>query len=55
METETIVGLITIGLLALSQVAALLGKPKWVANIKLLDKVFNVLAGNYGKARNRHD
>lgn len=53
MEVENIVAIITIILATLPQIAALIGKPKWAERVEAVSKAFDLLAGNYGKARNK--
>jgi len=50
---EQWITIISIVLVALNQIAALFGRPKIVNKINFLSKIFDVLEGNYGKAKNK--
>lgn len=48
-----VAAIIAAGLYLASHGAALLGKPSWVARIKLLSIAFDAIVANYGKAKNK--
>ena len=51
-KVETVVLYGPVLLAAASQMAALFGKPKIVQKIGIVSQLFDILAGNYGKAKN---
>lgn len=51
---ETIIAIAGVVLGSASQVAAIVGAPKWVKRVGLVHKVYKLLAGNYGKASNKY-
>jgi uncharacterized membrane protein len=54
-NVEMVVMIIAVILAALPQIAALLGKPKWVERFKAINKSFDAITGNYGKAKNKDE
>lgn len=53
MNTETAVDAAPWILLAVTHLAAIFGKPKLVQKFTVLSKIIDVIAANYGKAKNR--
>ena len=47
------VGYVTTAMVVLSQVAALIGVPGWVTKVKVANVIWNAVAANYGKAKNK--
>jgi hypothetical protein len=52
---ESALVILPIVLVALTQIAAAFGRPKIVDKVQVVSKIFNLLVGNYGKARNKDD
>ena len=52
IDTETIITGTGILLAVMPHVAALFGAPAWLSKIKAVQAVYDVLAGNYRKAKN---
>lgn len=55
LDTETIITGTGILLAVMPHVAALFGAPAWLSKIKAVQAVYDVLAGNYRKAKNRSE
>ena len=53
LDAETIVTGAGVVLAIMPHVAALFGAPAWLVKIKAVQAVYDVLAGNYWKARNK--
>jgi len=52
---ETIAIIVTSLIAFLTQVAAALGKPEFIEKVGVVSKVWDALAGNYGKAKNAEE
>jgi len=55
LDTETIITGAGVVLAVMPHVAALFGAPAWLSKIGAVQAIFDVLAGNYRKAKNRPD
>lgn len=55
IDTETIITSAGVVLAVMPHVAALFGAPAWLSKIGAVQAIFDVLAGNYRKAKNKPD
>lgn len=55
LDTETIITGAGVVLAVMPHVAALFGAPAWLSKIGAVQAIFDVLAGNYRKAKNKPD
>lgn len=53
MSLLEILGYVPVVLGVTAQVAAAVGTPSIVTKVKVVHNIFNLFAGNYGKAKNR--
>jgi hypothetical protein len=53
MQPEMIIGIIGLLFGIAPQVAAIVGPPSWIQRARIAKKGFDMLAGNYGRAKNR--
>lgn len=51
---DTILTVTPIVLAVLPHAAALFGLPSWLSKIKAVQLIFDIVAGNYGLAKNLH-
>lgn len=50
---EQAAGAITTLMVLLSQIAAILGKPEIIKGVRILSLIWDAMAANYGKAKNK--
>lgn len=55
IDTETAVTAVGLVLAVMPHVAALFGVPAWIAKIGAVQGVYDILAGNYRKAKSKAD
>ena len=55
MDPQDAVTVGSVILVTLSQLVAIFGTPKLVKGVAVLDQIFKVIVGNYGKAKNKDD
>ena len=54
IDTETAVTVVGVVLAVMPHAAALFGVPAWIAKISAAQRIYDLLAGNYRKAKNLH-
>lgn len=54
IDTNTAITAVGIVLAVMPHVAALFGVPAWIAKIIAAQRIYDLLAGNYRKAKNLH-
>lgn len=52
MTTDQVITAAGIILAVMPHVAALIGTPAWLAKISAVQSIYNIIAGNWGKAKN---
>ena len=55
MDPQDIVTLSSVLIVALTQIAAIFAPPKVITGIGVLNQIFKVIVGNYGKAKNKDE
>lgn len=53
ITAEQGIALVTAVMALLSQIAAILGKPEFIKGARVLSVIWDALAANYGKAKNK--